>query len=127
MCKDDMFAFQKLTDGDFFASIVKDMEINEGLNLRVTPTETLKTLFNDFSNNNVDEPSPIKFGYYDLSNSIPNSNNCNLSMFHLNIASLGLHKEELVTSLSLLDFDFVGIAITYFWEESNFRPISHWI
>ena len=33
-------------------------------------------------------------------------------MFHLNIASLGLHKEELVTSLSLLDFDFDMIAIT---------------
>ena len=112
ICKDDMFAFQKLTDDEFFTSIVKNIEINEDLNLRVTPTETLKTLFNDFSNNNVDEPSPINCGYYDLSNSIPNSNNCNLSMFHLNIASLGLHKEELVTSLSLLDFDFDVIAIT---------------
>ena len=36
-------------------------------------------------------------------------------MFHLNIASLGLHKEELLTSLSLLNevaFDVVAVTET---------------
>ena len=33
-------------------------------------------------------------------------------MFHLNLASLGLHKDELVTSLSLLDFEFDMIAVS---------------
>ena len=33
-------------------------------------------------------------------------------MFHLNLASLGLHKEELVTSLSLLEFEFDMIAVS---------------
>ena len=74
-------------------------------------SQTLKALFNDFSSHNVDEPSPINCGYYDISSSIPYSN-CNLSMLHLNLASLGLHKEELVTTLSLLDFDFDIIALS---------------
>jgi len=33
-------------------------------------------------------------------------------MLHLNLASLGLHKEELATLLSLLNFDFDVIAVT---------------
>ena len=33
-------------------------------------------------------------------------------MFHLNVASLGLHKEELETSLALLNINFDVIAIT---------------
>ena len=33
-------------------------------------------------------------------------------MFHLNLASLGCHKEELVTSLSLLNFRFDFIAVS---------------
>ena len=38
------------------------------------------------------------------------------SIFHMNIASLNLHKEELETSLSLLDnkFDIIGITETKF-------------
>ena len=41
LCKEDIFAFQKLSDDEFFTSIVKNIEIKEDLNLRVTPTETL--------------------------------------------------------------------------------------
>ena len=111
LCKEDIFAFQKLSDDEFFTSIVKNIEIKEDLDLQITPTQTLKALFNDFSSHNVDEPSPINCGYYDISSSIPYSN-CNLSMLHLNLASLGLHKEELVTTLSLLDFDFDIIALS---------------
>ncbi len=44
-------------------------------------------------------------------------------MFHLNIASLGLHKEELVTSLSLLDFDFDVIAVTETKIRKGKKPI----
>ena len=92
--KEDIFAFQTLSDDEFLTSFVKNIEIKEDLNLRITPTETLKSLFNDFSNHNEDEPTPINCGYYDLSTKIPNSSNCSHSMFHLNLASLALHKKN---------------------------------
>ena len=36
----------------------------------------------------------------------------NHSIFHLNLASLNLHKDELVTSRSFLEFEFDMIAVT---------------
>ena len=47
-----------------------------------------------------------------LSIPIPPSSNCSLPIFHLNLASLSLHKDELVTSLSLLEIEFDMIALT---------------
>ena len=44
-------------------------------------------------------------------------------MFHLNIASLGLHKEELVTALSLLNLDFDVIAVTETKIKAGIEPI----
>ena len=44
-------------------------------------------------------------------------------MFHLNVASLGLHKEELVLSLSLLDFEFDLIAVSETKINANVSPI----
>ena len=82
------------------------------MNLRISPISALKTLFDDLSGHNKDEPSPINCDYYDLSIPIPSSSNCNLSIFHLNFVSLSLHKDELVTSLSLLEIESDMIALT---------------
>ena len=112
LCKENIFPFQKLCHDEFFTSIVKNIDVKEDLNLRISPASTLKTLINDFSTHNTDEPSTINCDYYDLSTKIPYSSNSKHSMFHLNLASLGLHKDELVTSLSLLDFDFDLIAVS---------------
>ena len=106
MCKEEIFAFQTLSDEQYITSIVKDININENLNLKTNPTPALKVLINDLENNdNEKESIEINCNYYDFSTAIPNSNKSNNSMFHLNLASLGLHKEELVTSLSLLNFE----------------------
>ena len=43
---------------------------------------------------------------------IPNINRPNLSMIHINIASLGLHKDELVAAISLTEIEFDIIAIS---------------
>ena len=99
ICEEETFAFQKLSDDEFFTSIVKNIDLKDDLNL-----------FNDLSGHNKDEPS-INCDYYDLSIPIPSSSNCNLSIFHLNLASLSLHKDELVTSLSLLEIEFDMIAL----------------
>ena len=44
-------------------------------------------------------------------------------MFHLNLASLGRHKEELVAVLSLLNFEFDIIAITETKIKAGIEPI----
>ena len=67
ICKEETFAFQKLSDDDFFTSIVKNIDLRDDLNLRISPIPALKTLFNDLSGHNKDEPSPINWDYYDLS------------------------------------------------------------
>ena len=110
ICKKENFPFQDLSDDQFKTSIVKNVEIREYLNLRTSPSTTLKILVNDLDKQ-INETS-INCDYYDYSTSIPKANNKNHSMFHLNIASLGLHKEELITSLSLLNIDFDVIAVT---------------
>ena len=122
-CNEDTFPFQKLSDDEFFTSIVKNIDINEDLNLRLTPPPTLKRLFTDFSSHNKDEPSPINCDYYDPSSRIPSCNNSKYSMFHLNLASLGRHKDELATALSLLEFQFDIIAITETKIKTGIEPI----
>ena len=95
-CKEECFPFQKLSDEEFLISIIKDIEYNEDLNLRTCQPEGIKRLFTDFSGHSEDEPLVINCDYYDATTRIPNANTPNHSMFHLNIASLGLHKDELV-------------------------------
>ena len=123
LCKEEIFAFQKLSDDQYQASIVKNVDINEDLNLRLTTSPVLNILFNDLDNHNKNESSAINCSYYDFSTPIPNAKKSNNSMFHLNLASLGLHKEELETSLSLLDFKFDVIAITETKIRAGIEPI----
>ena len=111
-CKEDNIPFQKISDEEFITSIIKNIEYNEDLNLRISPPEGIARLFTDFSCQNDDEPVPINCDYYDATTRIPNANKPNHSIFHLNIASLGLHKDELVGALSLLDVQFDIIAVS---------------
>ena len=112
LCKENIFAFKKLTDDEFLISVVKNININEDLNLQISPPPAIEMLLNDFSTHSNDESSPINCDYYHTTTHLPSSNNAKHSMFHLNLASLGLHKDELVAVLSLLDFEFDIIAIS---------------
>ena len=47
LCKENIFPFQKLADDEFFTSIIKAISTKEDLNLNLTPSSTLKALFND--------------------------------------------------------------------------------
>ena len=102
---------------------MENVEINENLNFKLSPSPILKTLFNSLDNLNKDESNAINCSYYDFSTPIPNSNKKNNSMFHLNLASLGLHKEELVTALSLMNFEFDVIAVTETKIKAGIAPI----
>ena len=89
----------------------------------MTPTTTLQSLFNDFTSHNMEDTSPINCDYYDLSSKIPFSNKSKHSMFHLNLASLNLHKEELEVCLAHLDFEFDIIAVTETKIKKSSNPI----
>ena len=122
-CIENSIPFQKLSDDEFLISIVKNIDYNEDLNLRTCPPPGLTRLFTDFSCHNEDEPVAINCDYYDTTSRIPNLNGQNLSMFHINIASLGLHKDELEAALSLLDVKFDVVAITETKIMKNVSPI----
>ncbi len=124
ICKEEIFVFQTLNNDEFHASFVKNnVNFNENLNLKLSMSSAHKILFNDLDSLNKEDNNAINCSYYDYSSTIPNSNKKNNSMFHLNIASLGLHKEELVTSLSLLNFEFDIIAITETKITADTAPI----
>ena len=112
ICKEDIFPFQSLADDQYFASVIHNVEMNENMNFNLSPLPALKILFNNIESHNKDDSNAINCSYYDFTTPIPNSNMKNNSMFHLNIASLGLHKEELQTALSLINLEFDVIAIT---------------
>ena len=59
-----------------------------------------------------DDISPINCKYVDIDSFTHKKSHLDFSLFHLNIASLTLHKEELDTILSMLDYEFDVIGIT---------------
>ena len=122
-CLEDNLPFQKISDQEFITSIIKNINYNEDLNLRIRPPDGIQKLFTDFSNHNEDEPAPINCEYYDATSRIPNSKNPNFTMIHLNIASLGRHKEELVAALSHVTIDFDIIAVSESRIIKNREPI----
>ena len=114
-CKEEMFPFQKVQNEQFEASISKKIPACDNLNLEANPPPRLRNLFSDLNNRNAEDETLINCEYYDYAMpTLPMSKK--KSIFHMNIASLNLHKEELETSLALLDnkFDIIGITETKF-------------
>ena len=112
ICKEEMFPFQKVLNEQFEASVSKNLTIHDNINLQANPPPRLRNLFSDLNSRNEDDETLINCEYYDYSTPLPTAASKKKAIFHLNIASLNLHKEELVTSLSLLDtkFDIIGIS-----------------
>ncbi len=121
-CKEEYLPFQTLDNEQYIASIIHNVNINEDLNLRINPPPRLRSLFNDLNDRN--EDSQINCEYYDYSLPIPYSNGKNKALFHMNIASLNLHKDEMETALSLLDFQFDVIGITETKFQKGIAPIK---
>ena len=115
ICKEGNIPFQKLSEEEFLTSIIRNMDYNEDLNLHISPPEGLKT-FHSLSNHNEDDPVPINCDYYVATSHIPNLHKPHHSMFHLNLASLGRHKYEMVIASSLLKLDFDIVAKTQFMK-----------
>ena len=90
---------------------------------------SLKKYFNDINNFvNFSEDSSTNgpnCKYYDISSFAKlNKNKNKISMFHLNIASLNKHKDELTTLLQMMKHSFDFLALTETKIKFN-NPISN--
>ena len=87
-----MFPFQQVLNEQFEVSITKNIRVFEDLNLQTNPPPRLRNLFSDLNDRNEEDETLINCEYYDYSTPIPSAELKKKSIFHLNIASLNLHK-----------------------------------
>ena len=118
-----------MSDQQFHMACKKGINEDVDLsNLIISPNSSLKTYFNDINNlndnfNDLDHDSPsINCNYVDISSFDHKSKKDTLSLFHLNIASLSKHKEELETILNMIDLKFDILGITETKIKSNIDP-----
>ena len=71
ICREDLFPFHKLSNEHYNASVIHNIDVNDELNLEVTPDPIRKALFNDLNGLNEDQ-SAINCEYYDYSKKIQN-------------------------------------------------------
>ena len=104
-CRENTLPFQK-----------PDKEINTKINANNDVRKFFETINNDNLKNiidkNDDETAPIDCKYVDYDSFDHIEDEKKLSLFHMNIASLAKNKEELETSLQILNFKFDIIALT---------------
>ena len=130
-CKEEALPFQKLTDQQFFVTSVKGINKDpENLNQTLFPPINLKTFFegiNDLNQNDdrgsEDNLPQINCKYVDLDTFKHSKKKGDFSLFHLNIASLSKHKEELESILTLMGYKFDVIGITETKINKNKSPI----
>ena len=128
-CIEGSLPFQKLTDQQFSAISAKGINKDiEDINQSTLPPSSFKSFFkgvNDLSNNdNNEEDIPgINCKYVDINSFKYTQKVKDFSLFHLNIASLGKHKDELETVLNLLDYKFDILGITETKITNNCTPI----
>jgi len=126
ICLELALPFQQLTNEQFFLcqkGILQQDVINS---LQLYPSHRLNTLFKEINNFNdssdIDEESPsIDCKYYnadEIGNCFKSSK---FSLLHLNIASLGCHKEELEELLSILEYklDIIGLSKKYILKDQT--------
>ena len=131
MCKEDSLPFQKLSDPQFYSTSKCGLNNDiDALELAVFPTNRLKSFFNDINNLDInlkdeeeDNLNEINCNYVDIDSFEYRNNEGKLSFFHLNIASLPKHKEELETILNMIDHKFDVIGLTETKLKHNEEPI----
>ena len=135
-CLADNIPFQNLSEIEFTA-ISKGIDTEADIlnNTFITSTN-LKSFFEEINKSNpfdddvqafnVDDPENdavlINCKYYDLSDFSFQKDKNKFSLFHTNIASLEKHKEELETTLNMLNYKFDIIALTETKIIKNCKP-----
>ena len=125
-CLDNCFPFQRLNKTQFQACVLKGLNKNIKENLKSQPSDNLKHFFTELDHGQKiskvdDDKNNLNCDYYDLSSFKFKNNKSKLAFFHMNIASLSKHKDELDTMLSMLDinFDIIGITETKIQKKKN--------
>ena len=110
-CNEELFPF--------FPSSNKNIGINTNETQSDHLHDCLKSFFkgiNEFNdnqiNNSEDNTSPLNCKYLDISTFNHQNTNNVFSLFHLNVASLAKHEEELDVIISMLKYKFIGISQT---------------
>ena len=132
-CQEEIIQFQKLTDYQFFATSEKGINNDvDNLDLVIFPINRLKTFFRDINDLNVnikndkDEEFPdLDCNYVDIDSFKYKTNSSKFSLFHLNIASLSKHKEELETILNMIDLKFDILGITESKLKNNVESLTN--
>ena len=105
-------------------------DINEDI-IDQYPSNSMKNFFkelNTFNNNNMENEGDqigLNCNYMDIESFNYKSSKNKLAFFHLNIASITKHKDELVTILSMLDYEFDFIGITESKLKKSVSPITN--
>ena len=130
LCNEKNFPFFNLTDENFLNSTNTGLQNDINSQYNFSPSVSLKEFFkgiNDFVliNNKDDEDEfvPLNCKYLDINSFNQINNKKQFSLFHLNIASLAKHKQELEVILSLLNYKFDIIGITETKIIKNIPPI----
>ena len=120
-CREESIPFFCLSEEQFIKTVNKgiDYDVGELSSLNLLPPIAIRSFFNDLNEVNhskyldEDETLPINCKYYGVDSLLPKiCHNKYFSLFHMNIASLGLHKDELEILLNIVDARFNVIGLT---------------
>ena len=109
-CQEEVFPFQKLTKQQFLATTKSDVINN--INRYIKEVEE-------------DNSVEINCNYIDIDSFHYKNNKNNLSLFHLNKASLQKHKEELETILNMINLKFEVLGIPEIKIRRHIEPITN--
>ena len=106
-CKENTLPFQKRVKE-------KSSELKNNSNLKNFFNTINANNLENINNKAVNEISPLNCKYVDYDSFNHLYDEKDLSLLHMNIASLGKHKEEFETSLQILNYDFgiIGLSET---------------
>ena len=124
ICKEGNIPFQKLPHESFLAHLKDLKKVSDG-SLQILPNHKMKSLYNCLnadSDGDSEDSVSINCKYY-LADEIPKKVlRGKLSLFHLNIASLNAHKDELEDMLSVTGFKPKILALSETGIRKNIIP-----
>ena len=129
-CKEENIPFLALNEQQFSAIIKRGSNIDLEKMSSIFPSNNLKSFLKEINmfnqndtDNNEGDLNGMNCKYIDIESFNFEQKKSNLSLFHLNIASLSKHKDEFETVLAMLQYKFDIIGLTETKLIKNAPPI----